>query len=186
MNSLERRLVEKAIAKANDVGVDPSSIMHIMETSASPGARAWADLHPELESDGCCIGAAMGGLGRCTCWVPVFDAEQAPALVDVDREYQPSMCADCAYRPDSPERASEYEEEVLLDLPADGSVFHCHQGIRRPTRYRHPDGHEVLADSSDYQPLTDPRMPGVPYRADGRPALICAGWTAHKRAMDRR
>lgn len=185
MNSLERRVVEKAIAKAHAVGVDPSPVLHLLESAASPAAREWADAHPD-EDLYCCIGAVSRGAQACTCWEPVFDAEQLPPLLECEREQQPTMCHDCAYRPDSPERSNEPEEEALLTLPADGEVFHCHQGIRRPTHYRHPDGHVVPANDSDYQPLQDPRSPGVPYRADGRPALICAGWAAHKRALEAR
>lgn len=129
----------------------------------------------------CCMGAVIRGPEHCTCWVSEFEPkEQAPprpAPLQVATE----CCRDCAYRPGSPERSGReghHTEEDLDDLPLSG-VFACHQGMRRRVRRRHPDGRvEQLAD--DYAPLMHD---GVAYLADGRPALLCAGWAARVRAQ---
>lgn len=148
-----------------------SRIIHIS------GPRHAVDL-PEVGHGGCCYGAAVYGPERCTCWEPVYDLEQraprpaAPAV-------RPTACADCAYRPDSPERsgARGYAGDVdtLDELVEAGQPFYCHQGIRRPVRLRHPEGVEVDGHPADYDP---PLVGGVPYRADGTPAEVCAGWAA--------
>lgn len=117
----------------------------------------------------CCMSAAEDGPAACTCWEPVFDAEQAEPRTDLEPGTRPAMCGDCAYRPDSPERLAD--PYALLYL----ANFWCHRGIRRPTSWRHPDGRVRPGDPSDYQP---PIVGGVPYRADGRPAERCGGWAA--------
>lgn len=132
----------------------------------------------------CCAGAAMRGPGACTCWEPVYDLQQRE-LDPAEPTARTAMCADCAYRPDSPEmNGSEHHEgdpEMLLRIARtrEGRFF-CHQGIRRPKEWRHPDGrvrtHEGAA--ADYRP---PMVGNVPYRANGAPAEICAGWAAHAR-----
>lgn len=126
----------------------------------------------------CCLGAVEGGPGSCTCWEPEYDLDQAPI-----RPGQPTartkMCDDCAFRPDSPERTGDdrytHVGEDLAALPN----FHCHQGLRRPVRWRHPLGIVIEADTDGYAP---PIRDGVPYKADGTPADMCAGWAAHQLA----
>ena len=117
----------------------------------------------------------LGGLEGCTCWVPVYDVAQVdPAPGDL--EPRAAMCGDCAFRPGSPERADEWTREALYDLAEPGRpAFFCHDGMRRPVAWRHPAGPEVPGHPDDWQP---PIRAGVPYRADGRPGLLCAGWTA--------
>lgn len=52
--------------------------------------------------------------------------------------------------------------------------FYCHQGIRKPIAWRHPpSGTEIPGHPGGYDP---PIQDGVPYKADGSPAFICAGW----------
>lgn len=134
---------------------------------------------PEVDGGSCCYGAAMNGPQGCTCWRPVYDLEQQP-LQDGLMPLPPvpvRLCATCAYRPGSPERTGTggYEgDQVLLDeLVATGSPFFCHQGVRRTLRLRHPAGVEVDGHPGDYDP---PIAAGFPWKADGTPADVCAGW----------
>lgn len=132
----------------------------------------------EDDDSSCCMGAATRGPHHCTCWVPVYDLEQAEELdVAAPTPTAAKCCVDCAYRPGSPERSDEFEEEMLLDLPSGPSVFACHQGMRRAVTYRHPDGRELPAGEGDYMP---PIVAGRAYRADGSPADLCAGWAARR------
>lgn len=117
----------------------------------------------------CCMGAVFNGARGCTCWVPVYDMEQAEPRTSIEPETRTRMCGDCAYRPDSPERAADPDFGLAL------SNFWCHRGIRRPKHWRHPDGRVRPGSPDDYQP---PIINGVPYRADGRPAARCGGWAA--------
>lgn len=141
---------------------------------------------PELPDAGegaCCAGAGYYGPGRCTCWRPAYDLEQAeprPGPHDV-RE---GMCGDCAYRPGSPEKASDPDHagdpESLEHFAAIGAPFWCHDGMRRVVARRHSAGAEIPGHAAAYDP---PIRDGVPYRADGRPGLLCAGWDARRRAL---
>lgn len=121
----------------------------------------------------CCYAAAEDGPAACTCWEPIYDAEQAEPRTDVVPETRSQMCGDCAYRPDSPERAGDPYFGLAL------TNFWCHRGIRRP-RWRHPDGRVRPGDPADYQP---PVIDGVPYRADGLPAARCGGWAGRSDLM---
>lgn len=143
---------------------------------------------PDLPDTGgtCCAGAAVYDPSRCTCWRPVYDLEQAkpqPAAPQVRER----MCGDCAYRPSSPERRGEDgyvgDGDLLEDLAAEGKPFWCHDGIRRPVRLVHPSGMEIPGHPAAYDP---PKIGGMPFRADGRPALLCAGWAARGRAIAER
>lgn len=120
----------------------------------------------------CCMGSVNDGPHGCTCWSPIFDLEQADPVA-AEPSTRAKRCVDCAFRPDSPERARGDDLEGLAN-------FWCHQGIRRPVAFRHPDGRvRPVNDSSDYQP---PILGNVPYKADGTPADRCAG---HAQAMRR-
>lgn len=167
--------------------------MTIICGADSVAAAAYAEAHPDgegapVEAGFCCQGAAYRGLAACTCWEPVYDVEQAPArteLIDgvprTELPARPSRCSDCAYRRDSPERADDYSEEQLLGLALCGEPFWCHDGLRRPASWRHSTlGVTLPGDPDDWKPLI---VGGVPYRADGSPALLCAGW-AHQRASE--
>lgn len=134
---------------------------------------------------GCCMGSAMDGPRGCSCWTPVYDADQVEPLVGLPRPTRPRMCGDCAYRPGSPERSGDEsytaDAEQLEHLAATGTPFGCHDGMRRVIGWRHPSGAYVAATSTDYyQP---PIRGGVPYRADGTPGELCAGWDARRRAL---
>ena len=145
---------------------------------------------PDAGQGACCYGAAIYGPERCTCWVPVFDLDQAEPLVDAPHAVRPLMCDDCAYRPGSPERTGDEhasgDAEMLERIAAGATPFWCHQGIRRPVAYRHePSGVEVPADDIGGAELAyrPPVVGGRPHRADGRPADLCAGWDARRRAL---
>nr|MDT0660822.1 hypothetical protein [Micromonospora sp. DSM 115978] len=74
-------------------------------------------------------------------------------------------------------------ERRAVDLAVPTTPFWCHQGMRRPFRWEHPDGRTVDGSPDDYQP---PTLAGVPFRADGSPGLLCAGWAARtsRRLLD--
>lgn len=143
----------------------------------------------------CCPDARDKGPAACTCWRPVFDREQADpdlqavvglALGEMEPPQRPLMCGDCAYRPGSPERtgSAEYNGSAAeLDRIAREDRFWCHDGMRKPVAWRHPRGMRIAtvqAADGDFQP---PIIEGVPYRADGQPGLLCAGWAARRRAL---
>ncbi|WP_116044020.1 hypothetical protein [Amycolatopsis palatopharyngis] len=117
----------------------------------------------------------------------MFDLEQQPPRTDLEPDVQAGMCPDCAYRPNSPERRgvadAATDEQALLALVESGSVFWCHRGMRRPTHWQHPFGATTPASPLNYQP---PIHDGRPYKADGTPGDLCAGWTALRlKAMQR-
>jgi hypothetical protein len=148
---------------------------------------------PDAGHGMCCYGAVMGGPHRCTCWERVFDLDQVDPdplavqllAVGVQPVTRRSPCHDCAYRPDSPERQGDPgvvgDAELLEAIVQSGQRFWCHQGIRQPTRLRHPSGVEIPAPPHAYDP---PKVAGVPYRADGTPAEVCAGWAARRHALE--
>lgn len=133
------------------------------------------DLDEELHPVPCCAGSAFNGPGACTCWDPVYDRVQEP-IVEGPPETRRQMCADCAFRKDSPERVAGMEPEALAS-------FWCHQGVRRAIAYVHPDGRrrevvDVAGTPMDYQPV---QRPGLIFRADGQPGQRCAGWARANR-----
>lgn len=81
---------------------------------------------------------------------PCGGAERAPRPPGVMR----AACADCAYRPDSPER-----EALGQALPVDEPFF-CHQGL-------------PVSAAGRYEPVATFR--GLPLGA-----MVCAGWWALK------
>jgi hypothetical protein len=110
----------------------------------------------------------------------VFDLEQQPIRAQLRDDAREKACSDCAYRPDSPERAQGDDLERLVES---GDVFWCHQGIRCVIEYRHPDGRVHIPEfRRDYRP---PLQDARPYKADGTPADICAGWWARFDRRDR-
>ena len=143
----------------------------------------------------CCAGRIADGPAGCTCWQPIYDREQIePTDETVARvvcgEQQPEvrkrMCADCAYRPGSPEKQGAETAAVDasdLERLAREDRFWCHDEMRSPVAWQHPSGPRIPADperTGDYQP---PIVCGVPYRANGQPGLLCAGWAARRRAL---
>ena len=140
-------------------------------------AEKWADENPAgmWELIPCCIGATYHPR-RCTCWVAVYAVEQAepaPVLRPELLLAQTRMCGDCAYRKGSIERSSEYTEEEIFTLARKGEAFWCHEGMRRPVYWQHPDGRTIAGSPDDWHPA---KLGNFLYQADGSPALLCAGW----------
>ncbi|HST86666.1 MAG TPA: hypothetical protein VLL08_33315 [Kineosporiaceae bacterium] len=186
MSDFELTAVQAVIDQATAAGVTiPDSVQavvdHLSNDHVYPGGRLWAAAHPDettwpVEAVICCDPATYYGPHRCTCWEPVYDTVQAPPVPVAgpdDLGVQPRMCGDCAYRPDSPERSEGFTERHLLALPAKAEPFWCHEGMVRPIAYRHPALGDIPGDTADWRP---PIVNGVPYRADGRPGLLCFGW----------
>lgn len=129
----------------------------------------------------------MDGPGGCTCWEPVFNLNQQPPQAGLEADVRPSMCHDCAYRPGSPEHTGDpdagADADDLQALVDTGSVFWCHQGMRQPIHWQHPSGATTPASPLNYQP---PITEDKPWKADGTPGDICAGWAALRlKAMQR-
>ncbi|WKW87196.1 hypothetical protein SAVBUCKETDAWG_70 [Gordonia phage Savbucketdawg] len=131
----------------------------------------------------CCYGAAFTDGDNCTCWEPVNE----PAPVPIEQCQEGPMpvnryrCGDCAYRRDSPERQA-IDGDTMPYTP--GGVFMCHVGMPRAVRYEHPSGAVVEhpdpdGPHADYDPVT---RGDRAWQADGRPAVVCAGWAADDRA----
>lgn len=130
---------------------------------------------------GCCWGTALNGPSGCDCWEPEYDLEQSDPKTGTLPMPRPKMCDDCAFRPSSPERRGDesYENnEGLADLEymvAKGEPFYCHQGIRLPSQWVHPSGAAIDGHPGAYDPPILGQPP-IPYKANGEPADICAGW----------
>ena len=179
MSSFEVYAARRALRKAAEVGVEvPPELTGMLAglgCRSYPGRR-WAEENPGVDTNGgCCWGDTMAGPEGCTCWQPVFDIDQEPLDTAAKVTCRPTMCADCAYRPGSPERADTFTEVALLNLHAEGELFWCHQGLRAPIQWRHPDGRTVAGSPMDYRPA---HHKGVPYQTNGQPAQLCAGWMA--------
>ena len=56
---------------------------------------------PDPVNGACCDGSAIKGPQYCTCWEPVFDAEQQP-VTEGEPGTQDAMCLDCAFKAGSP------------------------------------------------------------------------------------
>lgn len=162
-----------------DLGRGSSGADPMTEAMICGTGRDW----PDAGEGACCIGAAMFGPDRCTCWEPVYDMEQVTPDLTIPGTGRADMCADCAFRPDSPERngadgyAHNDPDELDRIVGPAGGVFFCHQGIRRPIKWVHPSGAEVAGSPSNYDP---PIVKNVPFKADGTPADICHGFLVRR------
>jgi hypothetical protein len=140
---------------------------------------------PDAGQGLCCEGAAYLGPDRCTCWVEVHAVDQADPRTDQHAGIGESPCSTCAYRPDSPERTGADhvagDAAMLDDIVKTGQPFWCHTGMRHVVALEHPAGIRVeLPDehqAAAFRPLI---VNDVPYKADGTPADICAGWAARR------
>lgn len=149
-------------------------------------AREWPDLGNE--SLWCCDSSSMKGHESCTCWEPVFDAEQQPYNVGVEPTPRSSMCGDCAFLPQSPERRGDFAydnsgEDDLESLVESGRPFFCHTGMRRVLYWQHPSGATIPGLDGEYMPPG--AETGVAYQSNGDPAFLCAGWHARRKVMER-
>lgn len=135
---------------------------------------------PDASSDDnpCCAGRAIDGPRACTCWVEVFSRPQVevrPGMPQIPIPVRP--CADCAYRAGSPEREGRdgygADADDLERLAATETPFYCHDGMVYLIGLAHPAGVAYSPKLGDYRP---PKQGGVPYRADGSPGFLCAGW----------
>lgn len=142
---------------------------------------------PDLPDAGggmCCIGSAVYGPRKCTCWTDVYDLEQAEPQ-DGPTQVRSAMCQDCAFRPDSPERAGTADfahagevDEIAYRKEA---LFLCHQGVRRRVAMVHPSGARVELPPHAYAPGGSYDRP---CKLDGTPQDICAGFWTARRAID--
>ena len=91
----------------------------------------------------CCWDTMHGDWDDCTCWAPIYDPPEQEPLLPGGAEVMPTMCADCAYRPGSPERMGNPDAAAdgcdLDDLAIGGTRFWCHDGMRRIVAMRHDD-----------------------------------------------
>jgi hypothetical protein len=152
---------------------------------------------PDLSSDAdpCCAGRALDGPRACTCWIEVFSEPQAdprpgpPPVPDPLRPCEPGeRDGGCAYRAGSPEKRGEpgYGADAadLDQIAASGQPFFCHAGMRYLIGYVHPPtGTAWSPAQGDFRP---PIVGGVPYRANGEPGFVCAGWLLRRYALTRR
>jgi hypothetical protein len=191
VSAFERQAIARLIERAERAGVDVPDVARAAAAGCGRGniaAIRFAELYPDADPVGCCYGEAHDGPAGCVCWVPEYDVDQAdPRPADVTASglevRAGGRCGDCAYRPDSPENADPWTAEELVNLAASGEPFWCHDGMRRPARWRHPRRDVVIeGPSDDWQPAM---VGGVPFRADGSPAFLCAGWAGEGRRQER-
>jgi hypothetical protein len=111
----------------------------------------------------------------CTCWRDVIAPHPARDVQAGPSPVREGRCGDCAYRHDSPERTA-LEGDTL---PYNRDVtFYCHDGMPKTIAHVHPSGVVELPMGDDYQPVI---RVGRAWQADGRPAIVCAGWAAEDR-----
>lgn len=127
----------------------------------------------------CCWQVVNSDGEECTCWVAVFNIDPTTDVQAGPMVTRLSPCDDCAYRGRSRER-----EDGTLDhvgLRAD-EPFMCHDGFPLVVELRHPDGSVASPwpRAQDYRPVT---FRNRAWRADGRPALVCAGWASALRPL---
>lgn len=190
MSAFERAAIDSLLRKAEAAGVPvPDELRALLACAdGSTGAMLFADQYPDAEQLGCCYGEVHRGLAGCTCWRPEYDTDQAPPqteLVTAEglQVRAGGRCGDCAYRPDSPENAEPWTADQLVESARSGRPFWCHDGMRRPARWRHPERDVTVEGSTaDWRP---PVIGEVPFRADGRPGLLCAGWASEGRRQAR-
>jgi hypothetical protein len=146
-----------------------------------PAGGIWGPAEmPDAGEGMCCDGSAVMGPQYCTCWEPAFDLGQEE-IRPGEAGCRDAMCGDCAYRPGSPERCDDPDyrgdQEFLDRIVVTGERFFCHQGMRRALRLVHPSGAVMELPPGAYDP---PVTGGVPYKADGSPGDLCAGWAARR------
>lgn len=146
------------------------------------GGGSEALVFPDAGEGHCCYGTIMNGPQGCTCWEPIYDLEQQEPRLGKPRTRR-RRCPDCAYHDGSPERQNTTgyagDAETLDEIVYSGERFICHQGMRKPSRWIHvPTGTIIEGHPAGYEP---PFLNGLPYKADGTPGDICAGWSRARR-----
>ena len=142
---------------------------------------------PKVTDEPCCMGAAVYGHQRCTCWREVYDQEQQPPIEGGERVVRDRCCGDCAFRMDSPERSGDTRykhssEDGVADLVHGRGTFMCHVGMRKIVALRHEvTGDEIPMQIDAYAPLI---IDGVAYKADGTRAEVCAGQIAMRKGLN--
>lgn len=140
---------------------------------------------PDAGEGMCCLGALEDGPTGCTCWIEQYDLEQADPIPG-ERPLEPKMCTDCAYRANSLEHTgAEHvagDVDLLERIVVSGDIFNCHQGMRRIQSWLHEPTGTVWSDPSLEAAYAPPIIDGVPFKADGSPGNICAGWAAKRLA----
>jgi len=144
---------------------------------------------PDAGQGMCCYGAAVHGAAGCTCWVAVYDQEQAPVQYGAPAQ-RTKRCADCAFASGSPERTGDEKmqhsgEGELQELVYSRNSFACHIGMRRIVEWRHPSGVVVAAYPGSYAPpdRSAGRCSEWAAKADGTPADACAGLMQERRRL---
>jgi hypothetical protein len=163
--------------KPNPLFSIPGAI-HVSGPTITLSDERLAEFETDPEMAICCMGAAVYGPDRCTCWEPVYsDQRLEPQPGDmIPRE---SPCVDGAYRHDSAEFQDEDGREHLEELTEGSGVFVCHQGMPYVKEWRHPSGRVIpmtvdeVGSIHTWEPI---RKNGVHYKANGEPANLCAGW----------
>ena len=154
--------------------------MSCLTVLTPPGWQGPADGVP------CCWATMHGDWDDCTCWAPIYDPPEQEPLLPGGAEVMPTMCADCAYRPGSPERMGNPDAAAdgcdLDDLAIGGTRFWCHDGMRRVVAMRHTGTGEAveITGQHHYDPPLDARQ--RPHRTNGTVGSLCAGWDARRRA----
>lgn len=138
----------------------------------------------------CCDGYGYLGYQHCMCWETVYEDGQQEPRRDAEHLTRLKMCADCAFRPGSPERRDSEQAvcsstDLMRIVHNPDEVFVCHDGLRRAIGWRHPNGMFVEHTERDGVVAYSPPMEGRrAYQLDGTPALHCAGLAAARRAKD--
>ncbi|MFE7747072.1 hypothetical protein [Nocardia sp. NPDC057455] len=123
----------------------------------------------------CCLASVLDPTD-CTCWRRVVAPHPTTQVQAGPSPVRGRRCGDCAYRPDSPERQANDGDRPRF-VPE--HVFYCHDGLPKTVAWVHPSGAVRMADEDDdYAPII---WSGRVWQADGRPALVCAGWAADNR-----
>lgn len=122
----------------------------------------------------CCMAAVHSDGENCTCWKPIYDLVAMP-VTEGPNPVRDHRCHDCAYRAGSPEWV---EHEGIPDY-GPRQRFYCHDDMPAVIGWYHREAGQVLeAPQGAFDPTI---IADRSFRADGRPATLCAGWARHNR-----
>lgn len=160
------------------LGYDADGGLHKFRSWSASQEAATDERETRMQS--CCLGGAMAGVVGCTCWAVTYSAWRSEPVQVGEVQTRATRCADCACRKDSPESrgVGDYQNKPaeFSVLVSAGVRFYCHEGMPAQSGHRHEDGREsaMPLPHHNYRPRV--RRDGVPTKADGTPADICAGW----------